>query len=149
MIEESKALIKLVNTLARITQSYTDEAMKKYNLSSGTYPFMVALIRKEGVSQNHISKELNIDKAASARAIKKLIELKYIRKELDEEDSRAYKLYLTEKGRSLIPEIHKELSGWINIISANVENIEQEQLTNTLEKLLENAKEYKLQTKEE
>lgn len=149
MIEESRELVKFINTISRITQAYTDDALKKFNLSSGTYPFLFVLSKKEGISQNQISKELCIDKAASARSIKKLIDLAYIRKEEDKEDSRAYKLFLTEKGRILVPKIHKEICGWINLITAGIDKDEQEKLIKVLDNVLINAKEYKLKNKEE
>lgn len=41
----------------------------------------------------------------SARTIKKLMELGYVRKESDSRDSRAYKLYLTQSAKDIIPEI--------------------------------------------
>lgn len=149
MIEESRELVKFINTISRITQAYTDEALKKYNLSSGTYPFLFVLYKMEGISQNKISKELCIDKAASARAIKKLIELEYIKKEEDKEDSRAYKLFLTEKGKILVPKIHREINGWINLITAGIDEVEQEKLIKALDIVLINAKQYKLKNKEE
>lgn len=143
MSEENRALIKFVNTISRITQSYTDEAMVKLNLTSGTYPFLLVLYRKEGINQNEISRELNVDKAMSARSIKKLIDLEYIEKKEDEKDSRAYKLYLTEKGRAIVPEIKKEIQQWIKIITKNFSNNEEALLEELLSKVLSNAKKHK------
>lgn len=143
MSEENRALIKFVNTISRITQSYTDEAMVKLNLTSGTYPFLLVLYRKEGINQNEISRELNVDKAMSARSIKKLIYLEYIEKKEDEKDSRAYKLYLTEKGRAIVPEIKKEIQQWIKIITKDFSNNEEALLEELLSKVLSNAKKHK------
>lgn len=143
MSEENRALIKFVNTISRITQSYTDEAMVKLNLTSGTYPFLLVLYRKEGINQNEISRELNVDKAMSARSIKKLIDLEYIEKKEDEKDSRAYKLYLTEKGRAIVPEIKIEIQQWIKIITKDFSNNEEALLEELLSKVLSNAKKHK------
>ncbi|WP_017413326.1 MarR family winged helix-turn-helix transcriptional regulator [Clostridium tunisiense] len=143
MSEENRALIKFVNTISRITQSYTDEAMVKLNLTSGTYPFLLVLYRKEGINQNEISRELNVDKAMSARSIKKLIDLEYIEKKEDEKDSRAYKLYLTEKGRAIVPEIKKEIQQWIKIITKDLSKDEEALLEEMLSKVLSRASENK------
>jgi len=143
MQEENSALIKYVNTISRITQSYTDEAMAKLNLTSGTYPFLLVLYRKEGINQNEISRELNVDKAMSARSIKKLIDLQYIEKKEDEKDSRAYKLYLTEKGRAIVPEIKKEIQQWIKIITKDLSKDEEELLEELLSRVLGKASENK------
>ncbi|MEG0771751.1 MarR family transcriptional regulator [Clostridium sp.] len=144
MVEEITPLIKFVNTISRITQSYTDEAMAKFNLTTGTYPFLLVLYNNEGINQNEISKELNVDKALSARAIKKLIELQFIEKKNDEKDSRAYKLYLTDKGKEIVPEIKKEILHWISIITADLCTEEKVILGQLLDKVLNNAKEYKI-----
>lgn len=148
MIDENSALIKYVNTISRITQSYTDEAMVKLNLTSGTYPFLLVLYRKEGINQNEISRELNVDKAMSARSIKKLIDLQYIEKKEDEKDSRAYKLYLTEKGRAIVPEIKKEIQQWIKIITTDLSKDEAVLLEELLSRVLSNAKKHKEKVEE-
>lgn len=148
MSEENRALIKFVNTISRITQSYTDEAMMKLNLTSGTYPFLLVLYRKEGINQNEISRELNVDKAMSARSIKKLIDLEYIEKNEDEKDSRAYKLYLTEKGRAIVPEVKKEIQQWIKIITKDFSKDEEALLEEMLSKVLSNSKKHKEKTEE-
>lgn len=148
MTKKIKPFIKLINTTARITQAYTDEVMNKFQLSSGTYPFLLVLNNNEGISQNQISRELNVDKAMSARSIKKLIALGYIEKIEDSMDSRAYKLYLTEEGKKLVPEIYEELEKWINIITDGLNEVEQELVIKSLDKVLSNAKKYKLKTEE-
>lgn len=148
MQEENSALIKYINTISRITQSYTDEAMAKLNLTSGTYPFLLVLYRKEGINQNEISRDLNVDKAMSARSIKKLIDLQYIEKKEDEKDSRAYKLYLTEKGRAIVPEIKKEIQQWIKIITKDFAKGEEELLEELLSRVLYNAKKHKEKVEE-
>lgn len=148
MQEENGALIKYINTISRITQIYTDEAMVKLNLTSGTYPFLLVLYRKEGINQNEISRELNVDKAMSARSIKKLIDLQYIEKKEDERDSRAYKLYLTEKGRAIVPEIKKEIQQWIKVITNDFSKDEAVLLEELLSRVLSNAKKHKEKVEE-
>ena len=98
-------LLKLNNKIFRTTQGYLDKVLKKYELSSGLYPYLLVLRENEGISQNQISKELGFDKAMSARTITKLIKLGYLNRKEDEDDSRAYKLYLTEKAKVTIPNV--------------------------------------------
>jgi DNA-binding MarR family transcriptional regulator len=143
MNEKRAKLIKLSNRLYRHTQIYLDAALEKFNLTSGMYPFILELEHCEGISQNYISKLLNVDKAMSARTIKRLIELKYIRKEIDKDDSRAYKLYLTEKSKSIIPEIKREIWGWIDIISNGLPDEEIDKAVDFLNNALINAQTYK------
>ena len=148
MEEGRPSLIKLTNYLYRYTQSYTDEALAKFQLSNGTYPFLLKLYHNEGISQNQVSKELNVDKAMSARAIKRLIEIGYIIKKENQEDSRAYKLFLTDKAKDIIPDIIYEINKWINLITEEISYKEKDQVIDILERILDSAKKTKIHTKE-
>ncbi|GKU23784.1 MarR family winged helix-turn-helix transcriptional regulator [Clostridium folliculivorans] len=142
------SLIKLVSKLYRLTQAQLDVSLERFNLTSGMYPYILILYNHEGISQNCISKKLNVDKAMSARTIKRLIELDYIRKEADQEDSRAYRLFLTEKSRKIIPEIKQEIQNWIDIISLGSHDQDIDKVILFLNNALENAKNYKMSTEE-
>ena len=72
------------NKIFRNTQSYLDKILKKYDLSSGAYPYLFILEKNEGISQIKISKEIGNDKAMSARTINKLIESNFVYREQDE-----------------------------------------------------------------
>lgn len=143
MNEEAKSLIKIINHIFRYTQFYTDNVLKKYNLSSGLYPYLLILNHNEGISQNTLSKELCVDKAMSARTIKKLMELGYVRKESDSEDSRAYKLYLTQSAKDIIPEIKNNINEWIEFITRDSSDYELKIATGVLNKAEKIAKKYK------
>jgi DNA-binding MarR family transcriptional regulator len=143
MKEDRPSLTKVTNCLYRYTQSYTDEALAKFQLSSGTYPFLLNLYHNEGISQNQISKALNVDKAMSARSIKRLIDIGYIRKEENRNDSRAYKLFLTDEAKNIIPDIINEIDKWIDIITEDISDMEKEQIIKLLGKILDNAKNHK------
>lgn len=142
MMAEVTALTKLTNNLYRCTQVYVDKNMEKYKLSIGTYPYLLALKRLPGISQNEVSRELNVDKSMSARTIKKLIELGYIRKEENKKDIRAYKLFITENAEEVIPEIIKILDEWIDILLQGNSEEQKEKGIIFLEGVLENAKKF-------
>jgi len=109
-------LIKLNNKIFRYTQSYLDRMLKEYNLSSGSYQYLLILRQNEGISQSEISKELGCDKAMSAKTITKLIKLGYLYRIKDEVDARAFKVYLTKKAKARIPEILKKINKLAGLI---------------------------------
>lgn len=138
-----RILLKLTNGIYRCTQVYIDKKLAKFDLTIGTYPYLLVLNKNEGISQNEISRELSVDKAMSARTIKKLIELGYIRKEENEEDIRAYKLYITDKTKSIIPELIEILNNWTDILVQGNDKDRIEASLEFLENVLENGKKYK------
>ncbi|KZL92609.1 MarR family winged helix-turn-helix transcriptional regulator [Clostridium magnum] len=138
-----RILLKLTNGIYRCTQVYIDKKLGKFDLSIGTYPYLLVLNKNQGISQNEISRELSVDKAMSARTIKKLIELGYIRKEENEEDIRAYKLYITDKAKSIMPELIEILNEWTDILVQGNDKERIESSLEFLENVLENGKKYK------
>ncbi|MBB6713450.1 MarR family winged helix-turn-helix transcriptional regulator [Clostridium gasigenes] len=140
MLNEIMYLIKLNNRIFRTTQIYLDKVLKEYELSSGSYPYLLTLNENEGISQNKLSKELGCDKAMSARTITKLIKLGYLNREKDETDSRAYKLYLTEKANIVIPNILKEIHKLVHLITKDLSENEKVITIDSLNKILNNMK---------
>lgn len=140
MENQRPPIMKFVSHLYRCTQAYTDEKLAEYEITSGTYPFLLLLNKKDGISQNQISAELDVDKALSARAVKKLIEQGYVQRNVDEKDCRAFRLYLTEKGRTVVPKICEVLDEWIRMISEGSTEEEYRVATEFLKRALKNAK---------
>lgn len=143
MNDKAPTLIKLTNNIYRCTQVYIDRKLKKYSLTTGTYPYLLVLSKKEGINQNDISKELNVDKAMSARTIKKLMSLGYIRKEENRKGVRSYKLYVTDKAKSIIPEIIDTIHSWIDILVDGNDRENIDTSVEFLERILQNGKKYR------
>lgn len=116
MQESILHLIKLNNKIFRFTQSYLDMVLKKYDLSSGSYQYLLILRQNEGISQSEISKELGCDKAMSAKTIVKLIKLGYLYRIKNEVDARTFKVYLTKKAKARIPEILDKINKLADLI---------------------------------
>ncbi|MBW9146635.1 MarR family transcriptional regulator [Clostridium sp. CM027] len=144
MKEDIIHLIKLNNKIFRTTQVYLDKVLKKYELSSGSYPYLLVLNENEGISQNKISKELGFDKAMSARTVTKLINLGYLDRKEDEADSRAYKLYLTQKAKIIIPNVLNEIHKLEGLITNDLSEKEKVITLDSLNKILNNMKNFKL-----
>jgi len=137
---EMSYLIKYNSKIFRNTQMYLDKVLKKYELSSGCYHYLFILEENEGISQNKISKEIDNDKAMSARTITKLIGLGYIYKTEDEGDSRAYKLYLTEKAKVIIPKVHEEIQDLVDLVTVDLNESEKSITMDSLKKIMNNVK---------
>ena len=64
-------------------------------------------IRNDGITQEQLSNNIEIDKATTARAVAKLIEAGYFTKVNNAEDRRAYNIYATDKARDMRKDIEK------------------------------------------
>lgn len=145
MDNKAADLIGLTGCLYRCAQTYFNKELKKFDLSMATYPYLLSLSKYEGISQNEISRKLYVDKSMSAKSIKKLINLGYVSKKKDKKDVRAYKLYITEKAKNIIPEILEIRNKWVNILSQGSDEEKVGTSIDFLWKALKNGKENNIQ----
>ncbi|MGL5347901.1 MAG: MarR family winged helix-turn-helix transcriptional regulator [Peptostreptococcaceae bacterium] len=130
---------KFVSQIYRKGNSFITRELSQYGIGFGQVMFLLQLYRKDGISQEEITENLNIDKATTCRAIKKLQDEGFVTREKDEEDKRAYKVYLTDKSKNLKDNIYGVLEEWDNILSINITEEERENLINTLKKICINS----------
>lgn len=111
---------KYISQIYRKANAVLIKKFSKYGIGSGQYMFLIALYNKDGIIQEELSDRVNIDKGTTARALKKLEEIGLIKKCRNEQDKRAYKVYLTDKAREIkedfffiLREMENELVGGI------------------------------------
>ncbi len=139
MGNEPMNLMMLNSKIYRNTQSYLDKVLKQYDLSSGSFRYLFIMEQNEGLCQSRISELIGHDKAMSARTISRLTEVGYVVKIEDQLDSRAYKLYLTDKARLIIPKIREEIGKLIELITGDLTAEEKEITLSSLVKILNKA----------
>ncbi|MTK07486.1 MAG: MarR family transcriptional regulator [Hungatella sp.] len=139
MGKEPMNLMMLNSKIYRNTQSYLDKVLKQYDLSSGSFRYLFIMEQNEGLCQSRISELIGHDKAMSARTISRLTEVGYVVKIEDQLDSRAYKLYLTDKARLILPQIREEINNLIELITGDLTAEEKEITLSSLVKILNKA----------
>ena len=137
MINETKRapIGKYISQIYRKGNSFISKEISKFGIGSGQIMFLIELYKNVGISQEELSEILNIDKATTCRAIKKLEKEELLIKVKDENDKRAYKLYLTEKSKSIEDNIKNALNEWEKHISKELSQEEVNILINMLKKI--------------
>lgn len=110
---------EILGPIAQIYRSnlaFMTKELEAYRVGSGQFEFLLILYHKDGVSQETLAKFLKVSKATSARAIQNLEKEGYVYRERDETDLRAYRVYLTEKGKEMRDIIFKKQNAFINIL---------------------------------
>ncbi|WP_292466414.1 MarR family transcriptional regulator [Methanolobus sp.] len=95
---------------------YIENALGSYNLKGPMFAFLLTLSHKGGCSQESLARHLNLSKATATRAIVALEKEGYIYREKDEDDRRIYRVFISDKGREIIPLINKTLYEWNQIL---------------------------------
>jgi DNA-binding MarR family transcriptional regulator len=96
--------------------AYMAKELEAYRIGSGQFEFLLFLYHKDGVSQETIAKILKVSKSTIARAIQNLEKEGYVYRERDKSDLRAYKVYLTDKGKEMRNIIFKKQASFTDIL---------------------------------
>lgn len=131
-----------ISILYRYGQSHISKQLEFYNIGSGQYIFLLALYKKDGISQEEISDYLKIDKATTAKAIKRLEKEGYIKRDIDSKDKRAYRVFLTQKALDINPIIRDILKKWSAVLSEGLTEDEKSIMLDLLSRMAENASLY-------
>ena len=111
--------IEILGPIAHIYRShiaYMAKELEPYRVGNGQFEFLLLLYHKDSVSQETLAKILEVSKATSARAIQNLEKEGYVYRERDESDLRAYRVYLTDKGKEMRNIIFKKLITFTDIL---------------------------------
>ena len=88
---------KNIGILCRRLNLYLNHSLEKTDVTPTELMFLGSLCTSEGRTQEEISREFAIDKAAVARTVSALESKGLIIRKSDENDKRARRLYLTDK----------------------------------------------------
>lgn len=135
MTKENESIAKWISVLHRQFQVYLNRELKDYDINSSEYIFLVNLYSEDSISQERLSSNLFINKAATARAISRLENLGYVQRTRDPSDSRAYLVTLTEKGLEMRNFIKAKLNYWTQTISTDLTPEEAEDLIQKIKKM--------------
>jgi len=96
--------------------AYMTKELETHRIGSGQFEFLLFLYHKDGVSQETIAKTLKVSKSTIARAIQNLEKEGYVYRERDKSDLRAYRVYLTDKGKEMRNIIFKKQASFTDIL---------------------------------
>lgn len=128
--------------LHRMSMRHITQGLKKFNIGSGQIMFLLELYHSDGVRQEELSSLLNIDGANTTRAISKLEEEGYVVRKPDQEDGRAYRIYLTQRALEIKPNLFSLMRSWDDKLLGSLNTEEQEQFLKLLKKIGHSVSEY-------
>jgi DNA-binding MarR family transcriptional regulator len=138
-MKKTKSVGRYISCIYRNFHIYLNHQLEQYNIGSGQFQFLMVLYTHDGINQENLSEQLNIDKTTVTRALKKLEKEGYVTRKKDDFDRRSYLIFLTEKAKTLQPEIKTILKKWTVKVLNDISLDEQICLYNLLEKMKENS----------
>ena len=143
MKKQHDSLGRLIGCLHRHARIYFEKELAPFGLGSGSLHVLMILLHHDGINQQELSEKLHVDKATTTRTITKLVKLGYVRREKDQTDNRAYRLFVTQKARDTAPEIRTVLHSWTAILAEGLTEKEKETALALLRRMRDNAIHYK------
>jgi len=115
-MEDPREICGPIAHIYRSHLAYMAKELEEYGIGSGQFDFLMILYRKDGISQETLAKLLKVSKATSTRAVQSLEKEGYVYRQRDENDLRAYRVYLTEKGREMRGIILEKLISFLDAL---------------------------------
>lgn len=106
---EFEPLGKYIATIFRHQQILINHRLKPYGLGSGTYVFLITIYNNQGISQKELTELVKIDKATTAKGLKKLEQNGFINRVESKKDKRYNELYVSDKGEKFMPTLISNL----------------------------------------
>lgn len=129
---------RMITLLARKSQGYIGDALKKYGLTAAEQPFFMALQHYEGVTQEELTAIVCVDKAATARAVKSLENKGYLIRVQDEHDRRRNRIYPTGEVKRLADAVNRELLHFNDLLTRGIDPQSLELVSAALATMTEN-----------
>ena len=107
-----RSITHLILSTARKSQVLLTEIMQPFGLTAAEQPFFMALLHREGLTQEQLTDRVGVDKSATARAVKSLEGKGLLTRVQDEDDRRCNRLYPTDTARQLYPQVRAALDGF-------------------------------------
>ena len=124
-----------ISILYRRFQVYINNELKDLDITSSEYIYLIKLYENGELNQEELSSIYYIDKAATARSLKRLEKKGYIKRFKDKDDKRSYKICVTEKALLVKKRIYKTLESWDKIISINISTDELKDISLALKEM--------------
>jgi DNA-binding MarR family transcriptional regulator len=115
-MEDPREICGPIAHIYRSHLAYMVKELETYRIGSGQFDFLMVLYHGDGISQEALAKILKVSKATSTRAIQSLENEGYVYRQKDENDLRAYRVYLTEKGKEIRYVILEKLNLFVDTL---------------------------------
>ncbi|QUL57476.1 MarR family transcriptional regulator [Paenibacillus tritici] len=128
----------LGSTHRRISGGFA-RALKPYDITPEQWSVLLMICDQSGINQKEVAAAAAKDQPTTARIVELLLKKGFISKSTNPEDRRAFQLYATEEGRSLIVNTLELEQQTINTAVAGLNPQQLEDLRSMLEQIYHNT----------
>ena len=134
--------MRQISITYRCAMRFRENELADAGLAGCHTPYLTALYRHPGLSQEEISRQLNVNKSSVARQLAILEEKGYIRREPSPADRRLLLVYPTDKALDVKDRIYRCYHDWNSYLTQDFTEEEQALLSGLMARIAQRAEEY-------
>ena len=131
--------MRYINTIARCSNLYHDEALRSAGLSSYQSSYIPIVCAKPGITQDQIARELHVNRSSVTRQMTSLEENGFVTRRRSSDDRRAVEVYPTDKAQAVLPAVRAARKSWRSLLLDGMTDEEREALDVLLARLADRA----------
>lgn len=126
----------------RCTMRYRERELADTGLAGCHVHYLTVLLRRPGITQEELARELNVNKSSVTRQLAALEDKGYVRREPCPEDRRSQRVYPTERAQALQPRIQEVLRAWRAYLTEDFTEEEKALLDDLMGRVAQRAQAY-------
>ncbi|WP_066646694.1 MarR family winged helix-turn-helix transcriptional regulator [Christensenella timonensis] len=138
-MEEKYSLNKYASIINRFSMQFFDHELSDSQIGAGQYFFLARISEQQGLTAQELAAKGHFDKATATRALQRLEELSYIRREADKNDKRKCRFYTTPKAKPIVESVYAAVEQWNSILKHGMSESEVAVATRMMAQMAKNA----------
>lgn len=134
--------MRQISITYRCAMRYREHELADTGLAGCQTPYLTALYRHPGITQEELARELNVNKSSVTRQLCVLEEKGYVRRESDPSDKRSLLVYPTEKALELRDRLYRCYRDWNEYLTQDLSDEEKTQLSSLMDRIAAKAEAY-------
>ena len=134
--------MRQISITYRCAMRFRETELEDTGLAGCQTPYLTALFRQPGISQEEISRQLNVNKSSVTRQLAILEEKGYIRRQPSESDRRLLLVYPTDKALAIKERLYRCYHDWSSYLTKDFTDEEQALLSDLMARIAQRAEDY-------
>ncbi|WP_031484494.1 MarR family winged helix-turn-helix transcriptional regulator [Maridesulfovibrio frigidus] len=126
--------------MVRLHKAILADKLNEIGITYGQIGFIMQALRHPGRNQDQISQVVSVDKAATARAIAKLVKNNFLYREENPENRREKLVYPTEKAQEIEEDLHQALQAANQLMMSELSEDEKVLLMSFLRRMIDTGR---------
>ena len=128
----------LVTDVTRLMRKHFDRRAARFNLTRAQWRALKRLSRGEGMRQNELAEQLEMEPIAIGRVIDRLQRAGFVERRADPADRRAWRLFLTQRAHAVVDDMEQISSELFHQAQRGITAVQMKSMIDMLGRMKDN-----------